>query len=205
MKVKCHKCGSIMDITSLERPLQVKCQVCSTIGVLKAKPQQPQYVPPVSSTPYSPYAPHPSHVPYPAQHPLYPPYPSSPAWYPEKKKTNKSLAAGVLLIIGAVIAILNAIFNIVIVSSTVSLPEGYTGYSEAVEFLRVCLLIDIVLAVIAIFGGVMAVKRKAWGVALTGSILGLFTLGPLFISSILSLIALILIAVSKEEFRQPVR
>lgn len=191
-----------MDVTSLERPLQVKCQVCSTIGVIKAKPQQPQYVPPVSSTPYSPYAPHPSHVPYPAQHPPYPLYPSPPAWYPEKKKTNTSLAAGVLLIIAGILAVGNIIADIFLVSSGNTSVSGYEGIAN---LLIVCFTIIFVFAVIAILGGVMAVKRKAWGVALTCSILGLFTLGPLFISSILSLIALILIAVSKEEFRQSVR
>lgn len=50
MKFKCPKCGSIMEVTSLERPLQVKCPVCNTVGVLRAKPQQPQYVPPVYYT-----------------------------------------------------------------------------------------------------------------------------------------------------------
>jgi len=202
MKVKCHKCGSIMDITSLERPLQVKCQVCNTIGVLRAKPQQPQYVPPVSSTPYSPYAPHPPHVPYPAQHPPYPPYPSPPTWYPEKKKTNTALAAGVLLIIAGILAVGNIIADIFLVSSGNTSVSGYGGIAN---LLIVCFTIIFVFAVIAILGGVMAVKRKSWAVALIGSIFGLFTLGPLFVSSILSLIALILIVVSKEEFRQPVR
>lgn len=189
-----------MDVTSLERPLQVKCQVCSTIGVLKAKPQQPQYVPPVSSTPYSPYAPHPSHVPYPAQHPPYPPYPSPPAWYPEKKKTNTALAAGVLLVIAGILAIGNSMFIILIAEEIASFSQDLPS-----EFLIICNTIVILLAIIAVLGGIMAIKRKSWAVALIGSIFGLFTLGPLFISSILSLIALILIAVSKEEFRQSVR
>jgi len=202
MKVKCPKCGNVMDVTSLERPLRVKCPLCNTEGMLKAKPQQPQYVPLVSSTPYSPYAPHPSHAPYPAQHPPYPPYPSPPAWYPEKKKTNTALAAGVLLIIAGILAVGNIIADIFLVSSGNTSVSGYGGIAN---LLIVCFTIIFVFAVIAILGGVMAVKRKSWAVALIGSIFGLFTLGPLFVSSILSLIALILIVVSKEEFRQPVR
>ncbi|MBU4255732.1 MAG: hypothetical protein L6265_03270 [Thermoplasmatales archaeon] len=201
MKVKCHKCGSIMDITSLERPLQVKCQVCSTVEVLKAKPpEQKQYVPPVSSTPYSPYASHPSHAPYPAQHPPYSPYPQPPAWYPEKKKTNTTLAAGVLLIIAGILAIGNSIF-IILIAEEIALFSLYNMH----EFLIICNTVIILLAVIAFVGGIMAIKRKSWAVALVCSILGLFIIGPLAISSLLSLIALILIAVSKEEFRQPVR
>jgi DNA-directed RNA polymerase subunit RPC12/RpoP len=199
MKVKCPKCGNVMDVTSLERPLRVKCPVCNTEGMLKAKPQQPQYVPPVSSTPYSPYAPPPSHVPYPAQHP---PYPSPPAWYPEKKKTNISLAAGVLLIIAGILAMGTWGF-IMIGAGEIATLYGETGLSS---FLIICGAIGFVLSVFPLLGGIMAVKKTHWGIALAGSIIGLFTIGPLIaISSILSLIALILIAVSKEEFRQPVR
>lgn len=202
MKVKCNKCGNIMDVTSLERPLKIKCPICGTVGMLKAKaPEQKQYVPPVSSTPYSPYASHPSPTPYPAQHPPYSPYPSPPAWYPEKKKTNISLAAGVLLIIAGLIAIGNAIFMML----TAKEAASYSLYENVAAYIIVCAIIILLLAIIAVVGGVMAVKRKSWAVALIGSILGLFTLGPLGISSILSLIALILIAVSKEEFRQSVR
>lgn len=192
-----------MDVTSLERPLRVKCPVCNTEGMLKAKPQQPQYVPPISSTPYSPYAPHPSHVPYPAQYPSYPTYPlPPPAWYPEKKKTNISLAAGILLIIAGILAMGNAIASIFL-RPVEDIPSVYKDIITGI--LIVCFTIIFVFAVVAILGGVMAVKRKSWAVALIGSIFGLFTLGPLFVSSILSFIALILIAVSKEEFRQSVR
>jgi phage FluMu protein Com len=199
MKVKCHKCGNIMGVTSLERPLKIKCPICGTVGVLKAKAPEKQYVPPVSSTPDSPYASYPSHAPYPAQHPSYTPYPSPPAWCPEKKKTNTVLAAGVLLIIAGLLAIGNAIADIFLIS-TENIPS-VPGYEGIANLLIVCFTIILVFAIIAILGGVMAVTRKSWVVALIGGILGLFTLGPLFISSILSLIALILIAVSKEEFR----
>jgi|GEM_PF-1098932 len=188
MKVKCPKCGNIMDVTSLERPLQVKCPVCNTIGVLKAKPQQPQYVPPI--TPYQP------------QYPSYPSYPSypppPPAWYPEKKKTNISLAAGILLIIAGVLAIGTWGF-IMIGAGEIATLYGETGLAS---FLIICGAIGFVLSIFPLLGGIMAVKKTHWGVALAGSIIGLFTIGPwIGISSILSLIALILIAVSKEEFR----
>lgn len=203
MKVKCHKCGSIMDITSLERPLQIKCHVCSTVGVLKAKPlEQKHYVPQVSSTQYSPYTSHPSHAPYPAQHPPYSPYPQPPAWYPEKKKTNVSLAAGILLIIAGILAIGNCIYILAVVGLYPTLSAGESGYFP---FFRLCATIQIVLSIFPLLGGVIAVKKTHWGIALAGSSVGLFTIGPFFISSLLSLIALILIAVSKEEFRQQVR
>ena len=179
MKVKCPKCGNVMDVTSLERPLRVKCPLCNTEGMLKAKPQQPQYVPPVSYTPYSPYTP-------------------PPAWYPEKKKTNISLAAGVLLIIAGILAVGYWIYTLAVVGLYPISSAGESGYFP---FFRLCATIGVVLSIFPLLGGIMAVKKTHWGVALAGSSIGLFTIGPFFISTLLSLIALILIAVSKEEFR----
>ena len=66
--------------------------------------------------------------------------------------------------------------------------------------LLVCGLIGITFSAFALLGGIMAIQRKMWGLALVGSILGLFIIGPVFISSLLSLIALILIAITHREF-----
>ena len=49
-------------------------------------------------------------------------------------------------------------------------------------------------------GGIVSLKRKKRGLALVGSIIGLLLIGPVFASSILSLIGLILIGKSKKEF-----
>ena len=46
----------------------------------------------------------------------------------------------------------------------------------------------------------MALRRRMWGLALVGSILGLFTIGYFGLSSLLSLIALIVLVMSKDEF-----
>ena len=55
--------------------------------------------------------------------------------------------------------------------------------------------------IIEILGGIMALRRKMWGLALVGSILGLFFFGWLgFEASLLSFIALILLVISKKEF-----
>ena len=64
----------------------------------------------------------------------------------------------------------------------------------------VCGAIFIVLGIIELLGGIMALRRKMWALALVGSILGLFTFGFYGISSILSLVALIILAISRKEF-----
>ena len=61
--------------------------------------------------------------------------------------------------------------------------------------------IGIIFGLIALIGGVMALQRKKWSLALIGSILGLFMIGLVVLeASILSLIAIILLANSKNEF-----
>ena len=49
-------------------------------------------------------------------------------------------------------------------------------------------------------GGIMGVQRKMWGLALVGGIFALLSMGPVFISSLLGLIGLILVAVSRQDF-----
>jgi len=60
--------------------------------------------------------------------------------------------------------------------------------------------VGVIFGLFAIIGGAMAVRRKSWGLALVGSILGLFTIGFVGEATVLSLIALILIAISRREF-----
>lgn len=63
----------------------------------------------------------------------------------------------------------------------------------------ICGAIGIILSLFALLGGIMSLLRKNWALALVGGILGLFTIG-FIIGSVLSLVALILIAVSKKEY-----
>ena len=62
-------------------------------------------------------------------------------------------------------------------------------------------VISIIFGIFTLLGGIMSIKKKSWGLAIAGSILGVISGILIFwVASILSLISLILIAVSKEEF-----
>ena len=61
-------------------------------------------------------------------------------------------------------------------------------------------LVFIVFSLVALAGGICSFQRKFFPVALLGSLCGLFTIGPLFFGSILSLVALVLIIISRYEF-----
>ena len=100
------------------------------------------------------------------------------------------------MIIGSVLAILNWAIILAFVGS---IPE-FAAVPGLQGLLQVCGAIGIVLAIPMVVGGVFAIQRKMWGFALVGSILGLFTIGFVFLSSIFAFIALILIAMSRNEF-----
>lgn len=50
----------------------------------------------------------------------------------------------------------------------------------------------------------MAYRRRSWGFAMIGSILGILTIGLFFTASILSFIALILLIISRKQFTTPI-
>ncbi len=98
----------------------------------------------------------------------------------QKKESGMPTAAGILIILGALIAL--GIGVLVAVGSTVVLSgEGF-----------VCGAIGIAIGVIGILGGIFALQRKMFALALIAGILTIWT--------ILGLIGLILVAVSREEF-----
>jgi len=118
----------------------------------------------------------------------------------QQKKSSTPIAGGILLIIAAIMALLNYAFVMVVFDSEMSMYAGLPGVEGVEAIIMICFLIGMIFSVIALIGGIVAIQRKLWGLALTGSIFGLLTIGPLFASSLLSLIALILIAISHKDF-----
>jgi hypothetical protein len=118
-----------------------------------------------------------------------------------RQQTIKPVLAGVFLIIagieGLALGGILAIFGGFIEETLGSMPGG----SGIGDILMVCGIMLMIFGILALIGGIMSATRKSWGLALMGSIFGLFCLGFVFLeASILSFIALILIAISKDEF-----
>jgi len=114
-------------------------------------------------------------------------------------RTGMPTAAGILLILSALISLpfwLVFGFFFGAIGAGMSMIPGFGG---AGGLLMICSTIGIIISIVVLLGGVFALKRSHWGFTLIGSIFGLFTIG-FYISSILSLIALILLIVSKNEF-----
>jgi DNA-directed RNA polymerase subunit RPC12/RpoP len=63
-----------------------------------------------------------------------------------------------------------------------------------------CSIVLVIFSVFALLAAVMSLKRQHFDVAVVGSILGIFSFGFLMIGSIISIIALIIILRSRDEF-----
>jgi len=146
------------------------------------------YVPPPPTYPPSPYA-------------IPPPYPTyAPAMQP---KSQKPTIAGVLLLIAGILAAINYAYILARSSETAGEVVSYLPGIDVNTFrniLVICGAIGLIFCLFAIIGGIMALQRRMWALALVGSILGLFTIGFVGEASIMSLVALVLIAMSKAEF-----
>ncbi|MFC1970546.1 hypothetical protein ACFLV0_01220 [Chloroflexota bacterium] len=113
------------------------------------------------------------------------------------EKTNKPTVAGVFLIITGALGILGAIGSF-IGFSVVSGGWGIPGMGAIPAFVPSIVLgsgiFILIVGALALIGGIFAVQRKQWGWALAGSIAAIFSL------IILGIPAVILVAISKNEF-----
>ena len=82
-----------------------------------------------------------------------------------------------------------------------NIKEQIKALEKVKDFYAICGTIGCILSVFPILGGIVTLKRKMRGLALVGSLIGLFMIGPLFASSIISLIGMILVGLAKEEFQ----
>lgn len=122
----------------------------------------------------------------------------------QKKPSNKPLIAGILLIIAGLLGILTWSAALALESSMIESvlpPDVPITVEQLQSFLTICGIIGCIVSVFTLTGGIVALKRKAWGLAIVGSILGLFTIGPALLGSILSLIGLIFLVMSRKDFQ----
>jgi hypothetical protein len=103
------------------------------------------------------------------------------------EKTWKPTVAGVLTIIAGV---LEAIIGLLFAAGI-----GILGGVVGMGWLSIIFAPLIIFGIIAIVGGVCALRRRIWGLALAGSICAL--IGPWFL---LGILAIIFVSLGKREF-----
>jgi len=105
-------------------------------------------------------------------------------------------AGGILSIIGGVFEVIGGVIVVLIVATTV-FPPLPLGASFEIYVIPTWLFIVagplIVLGIVAIIGGVSALRRKSFGLSLAGAICALA-------SGLLGILAVIFVSLSKKEF-----
>jgi hypothetical protein len=105
------------------------------------------------------------------------------------EKTWKPTTAGILSIIAGV---LNLIVGIALAATDVMLLGPIIG----LPVLGPLAAVLIVLGIVSLVGGIFAIQRRIWGVALAGAICALFP-PPVII---LGILAIVFVALGKREF-----
>jgi len=124
------------------------------------------------------------------------------------KKSSLPMVAGIMLIIAGIVAIIfwTPFFSMDITTIEKSVDisqfqqiDSDISAEEILGFLKTCAIIGIIISIFPILGGILAIRRKLFGISVACSIIGLFSFG-MFISSIFSLIALILLIIARKEY-----
>jgi len=113
------------------------------------------------------------------------------------KRTWKPTVAGILNVIAGVFGLLGGLV-LVVLGSVGSEFLAYLGCGmpqlAPFAFLLATGVPLLILGILALIGGIYALRRKIWGLALAGSI------ATVLFSQLLGILAIIFIALSEEEF-----
>ncbi len=130
-----------------------------------------------------------------------------------QKSSNRSSfpkIAGLLLIIAGVLGIFNWAQIFLLDATTLG---SFLDISQIQEFnlsitseqllglLQTCAIIGVIISIFPILGGLLAMQKKLYYIAIATSIIGLFSIGIMLSSSILSLIGLVLLILSRQNFQ----
>ncbi len=108
------------------------------------------------------------------------------------------------MIVSALLAISFAIISLTGVGELMEVSQ--VEISEELDMdlletvLQICFGLIIFLGVVQIVGGYLAYNRRYWVFAIICAIIGIFLIGFFFISTVVSIIALVLLFMSKDEF-----
>lgn len=107
-------------------------------------------------------------------------------------KTWKPTAAGALSIIGGAFLLAWGLGHVI-------RAESVAGTLTRWQFG----IVGVILGLIAIAGGIFAIRRRVWGLALAGAICALFPFHPygsLIWTPVFGILAIVFVALSKNEF-----
>ena len=109
------------------------------------------------------------------------------------KASSGLTIGGVMALLAGVLALGQGLLYIVV-------GQAISSYAPSSGYLCLCGGLDALFGIVSIGAGVFALQRKHFGLAVVGAVFGMLGLG-LIIGFVLGLIAVIFIAICREEFR----
>ena len=116
--------------------------------------------------------------------------------------SQKPLVAGILMIGAGILELFSAFQLLTLDVSTAASEAGIPSdiASGIAGFLQVCGAMVVIFAVIVAAGGALTFRRKSFTIGIVAAIFGMLGIGPFYLGSLFSLVALILVAVSRDDF-----
>jgi hypothetical protein len=118
----------------------------------------------------------------------------------EERAKERAGYAGLLILISGFLALITGLSMIVY-------PDPFINWYSQVfinltsDAIMIWGAIMLVFSLIAIIGGVRATRRRSWAIATVGGFLGFIASGGFFLGTIFGLIGLMLVVISKDEFK----
>ncbi|NYT12565.1 MAG: hypothetical protein GKC03_08480 [Methanomassiliicoccales archaeon] len=118
----------------------------------------------------------------------------------EERAKERAGYAGTLIMISGLLAFITGL-------SMVVYPDPFINWYSQVfinlssDAIMIWGAIMLVFGLISIVGGVRATRRRSWSIATLGGFLGFIASGGFFLGTIFGLIGLILVVISKDEFK----
>jgi hypothetical protein len=121
-----------------------------------------------------------------------------------KRKTRKTTTAGILAIVAGAVGLTEwvAVAVLEILAWGWSALGGLLGPGGIVAAAVAIMITVITIEIVAIVGGIFALKRKRWRLALAGSICAIFSFWfiPVLLNVPLAIAAIVLVVLGKGEF-----
>ena len=109
------------------------------------------------------------------------------------KRTPMPMIAGILCIVDGGLKLL-ALLGLFVASFVIPISQG-SGFAVNASILFLAIVVPLaIIGILAVIGGIYALQRKTFGLAVTGSIAAFLPF------SLLGLASIILIALSRDEF-----
>jgi len=116
-------------------------------------------------------------------------------------RTWKTRAAGILAIVAGALAVVESVFVAALVIRALGWLEVFSALDQS-GIVAAAVAVVIISAIVAIVGGVFALKRRMWGLAVAGSICAIFSFVaiPFLLNLPLAIAAIVLVVLGRGEF-----